>query len=184
MRLAVLHIGHEADAARVVRSLEGSYSACADGVSGSRPGLAFANPSRNSSNVARVVAFIFPLPGRSRTLCDRYCRFSGVKWTKAAANAQLKERHASDFFRSVFVVRSDNARALLFCWRRSRSLTAQKMVSTTVLFSDHDRNRTPTQAARQNFLPLDPSARANCQGGEIYADCLLRSGRSKHEFRQ
>jgi hypothetical protein len=23
-------------------------------------------------------------------LCDRYCRFSGVKWTKAAANAQLK----------------------------------------------------------------------------------------------
>jgi hypothetical protein len=40
------------------------------------------------------------------------------------------------------------------------------MVSTTVLFLDHDRNGARTQAARQIFLPLDPAATANCQGGE------------------
>jgi hypothetical protein len=44
------------------------------------------------------VAFIFPLPGRSRTLCDRYCKFSGVEWTKAAANAQLKSVTRRIFF--------------------------------------------------------------------------------------
>jgi hypothetical protein len=35
---------------------------------------------------------------RSRTLCDRYCKFSGVKWTKAAANAQLKSVTRRIFF--------------------------------------------------------------------------------------
>jgi hypothetical protein len=34
------------------------------------------------------MALIFPLPGQSRTWRDRYCKFSGVSGTKAAANAQ------------------------------------------------------------------------------------------------
>jgi hypothetical protein len=37
-------------------------------------------------------------------------------------------------------------------WRRSLGLAAQKMVSTTVLFSDHDRNGSPTQAVSAHFF--------------------------------
>jgi hypothetical protein len=36
------------------------------------------------------MAFISPLPRRSRTWCDRHCKFLGVSRTKAAANAQLE----------------------------------------------------------------------------------------------
>jgi hypothetical protein len=69
------------------------------------------------------MALIFPLPGQSRTWRDRYCKFSGVSGTKAAANAQPEGVTRWIFFDPSLSF-DPTTLVPLFRWRRSVSLAA------------------------------------------------------------
>jgi hypothetical protein len=98
------------------------------------------------------MAFIFPLPGRSRTLCDRFiCKFLGVSWTKAAAYAQPEGVTRWIFFDPFLSFDPTTLEPVLLPAPKPQP-RAQKMVSTTVLFRDHDRNGSPTQAVVEDFF--------------------------------
>jgi hypothetical protein len=96
-------------------------------------------------------------------LCDRYCRFSGVKWTKAAANAQLKSVTRWIFLDPSLSFDPTTLEPCSSVGAEASASPHKKMVSTTVLFFEHDRNGPPTQAVDAQFFAARVQARANCQ---------------------
>jgi hypothetical protein len=70
---------------------------------------------------------------------------------ETAASRAAERLYALDFFRSVFVVRVDNAKPSLIRLPKPLASLA-KMVSKTVLSLDHDRNDRGRQAGeKRNF---------------------------------
>jgi hypothetical protein len=100
-------------------------------------------------------------------LCDRYCRFSGVKWTKAAANAQLKSVTRRIFFDPSLSFDPTTLEPCSSVGAEASASLFKKWSAQLSYFLKHDRNGLPTQAPRQKFFALHSSARGNCQGGEI-----------------
>jgi len=113
------------------------------------------------------VAFIFPLPGRSRTLCDRYCKFSGIKWTKAAANAQLKSVTRRIFFDPSLSFDPTTLEPCSSVGAEASASSPKKWSAQLSYFPTMTETACRHKRLAKNFLPLHSSERANCQGGEI-----------------
>ena len=146
MRLAVLHVGDEADAAgimlvgRIVERLGAAASADRDRDWLFRSGRA---TRRTSLGFWRSS---FRSPGGRAPCATVHLRiFRRIKEQRAAAHAQPEGFTRRIFFDPSLSFVSTTLEPLLRR-RRSLGLAAQKMVSTTVLFRDHDRNGSPTQA--------------------------------------
>jgi hypothetical protein len=100
-------------------------------------------------------------------LSDRYCRFSGVKWTKAAADAQLKSVTRRIFFDPSL---SFDPTTLEPCSSVSAKASASSLKKWSAQLS-YFPTMTETQRRHKRFDKIfcrfNPGARANCQGGEI-----------------
>ena len=153
-----------------------------------RPGIGLREARRRELVERRSsLAFIFPLPGRSRTLCDRLsCKFSGVSWTKGGCSRAARGLHASDFFRSVFVVRSRqrfepcSSAGAEASASPHRKWSAQLSYFATMTEMDRQHKRSARKffaglVRRESELPGAPTSDA---------DCSAQVERSKHEFRQ
>ena len=133
------------------------------------------------------MAFISPLPGRSRTLVRpslqilRACQEQRPLLTRSSKGVTRRI-----FFDPSLSFDPTTPEPRSSSWRRSLRLGAQKMVSTTVLFSDHDRNGSPAQAvgARNFSAAFGPPCGELPRRRDLTQIVLFKRNRSQHEFRQ
>jgi hypothetical protein len=100
-------------------------------------------------------------------LCDRYCRFSGVKWTKAAANAQLKSFTRRIVFDPSLSFDPTTLEPCSSIGAEASASSPKKWSAQLSYFPTMTEMDRRHKRLEKLFLPLHPIARANCQRGEI-----------------
>jgi hypothetical protein len=99
-------------------------------------------------------------------LCDRYCEFSGVSWTKAAANAQLEGVTRRIFFDPSLSFDPTTLKSCSSVGAEASASPPKKWSAQLSYFWNM------AEMARRHKHPAKifcsfSSERANCQGGEI-----------------
>ena len=172
MRLAVLHVGDEADAAGIMflRRIVKTLGAWGQRIGALRDGSR--SPELSEAFFRWVSAFISRLPGDVAVLWATVVPIlKTYRGQETLRRAQRDKRHASDFFRSVFVVRYDNVgpRILLNCSPRRPRSFAKWSAKLSYLRTMPEMNARHKREDTDFLRPDLPGAVSNCQGAEFEA---------------
>jgi threonine aldolase len=115
-------------------------------------------------------------------LCDRYCRFSGVWWTKAAANAQLKSVTRRIFFDPSLSFDPTTLEPCSSVGAEASASSHKKWSAQLSYFSNMTEMDRRHKHPARNFFALHCSKERIARAEKSDADCLLESNGASMNF--